>query len=339
MSAETAVIVVNIGTPDSYAVKDVRSYLREFLGDERVITLPWLFRKILVNLIIAPFRGPKSAKLYRAIWTKNGSPLLVNSKKLGEALQVEMGGSCQVFVAMRYGKPSMDNTMQEIAKSSFRKVILVPLYPQFADSTTGTTVAFFRKLITRYLISAEVKIVDPFFQHPRFIESFKSRILACKPEMYNHILFSFHGLPVDQTEKIHPGITCEQASCDQTYNDANALCYKASCYETARLIAHACNLPESSYSVAFQSRLGLKWLQPYTDKVVEEKATKGVENILVVSPAFVADCLETVYELGVEYNHLFTEKGGKKFQLVESLNDDPSWVKGLAEIISTNQDI
>ena len=333
MSAETAVIIVNIGTPDSSSVKDVRSYLREFLGDERVITLPWLFRKILVNLIIAPFRGPKSAKLYQAIWTEKGSPLLVNSKKLGDALQAQIGDSCQVFVAMRYGKPSMDNTMREIANGSFRKVILVPLYPQYADSTTGTTVAFFRKLITRYSISAEVKIVDPFFQHPGFIESFKNRILACKPETYNHILFSFHGLPVDQTEKMHPGITCEQAGCSYSYNDANAMCYKASCFETARLIAHACTLPENSYSVAFQSRLGLKWLQPYTDKVVEEKASQGVENILVVSPAFVADCLETIYELGVEYNDLFIEKGGKKFQLVESLNGDPTWVKGLAEII------
>ncbi len=339
MSPETAVILVNIGTPESPAVKDVRSYLREFLGDKRVITLPWLFRKILVNLIIAPFRGPKSAKLYQAIWTEKGSPLLVNSLKLGEALQAEMGGSFRVFTAMRYGNPSMDDTMQNIAKGSFRKVILVPMYPQYADSTTGTTVAYFRKLMNKYAISAEVKIVGPFFQHPGFIDSFKDRILACKPETYNHILFSFHGLPVDQTEKMHPGLTCEQAECDRTYNDANTLCYKASCYETARLIAKACNLSENSYSVAFQSRLGLKWLQPYTDKVVEEKALQGIENILVISPAFVADCLETIYELGVEYNHLFTEKGGKKFQLVESLNDDPAWVKGLTEIIDTNQDI
>jgi len=339
MSPETAVILVNIGTPESPAVKDVRSYLREFLGDKRVITLPWLFRKILVNLIIAPFRGPKSAKLYQAIWTENGSPLLVNSIKLGEALQSEMGGSFHVFTAMRYGNPSMDNTMQKIAEGSFRKVILVPMYPQYADSTTGTTAAYFRKLMNRYSISAEVKIVAPFFQHPGFIEPFKNRILTCKPETYNHILFSFHGLPVDQTEKMHPGFTCEQAGCSDTYNMANAMCYKASCYETARLIAKACNLSENRYSVAFQSRLGLKWLQPYTDKVVEEKAAQGVENMLVVSPAFVADCLETIYELGVEYNHLFIEKGGKKFQLVESLNDDPAWVKGLVEIIATNQEI
>jgi len=333
MSPDTGVILVNIGTPESPAVKHVRSYLREFLGDERVITLPWLFRKILVNLIIAPFRGPKSAKLYQAIWTEKGSPLLVNSVKLGEALQSELGGSCQVFTAMRYGKPSMDEAMRKIAKSSFRKVILVPLYPQYADSTTGTTVAYFRTLVTRYAISADIKIADPFFQHPGFIESFKNRIIACKPETYNYILFSFHGLPVDQTEKMHPGITCEQVGCDQSYNDVNALCYKASCYETARLLAKACQISENKYSVAFQSRLGLKWLQPYTDKIVEEKASQGVENLLVVSPAFVADCLETIHELGVEYNHLFIEKDGKKFQLVESLNDDSAWVKGLAAII------
>lgn len=339
MSTETAVILVNIGTPDSYSVKDVRSYLREFLGDKRVIILPWLFRKILVNMIIAPFRGPKSAKLYQAIWTESGSPLLVNSKKLGVALQAELGGSYHVYVAMRYGNPSVDKIMLEIAKGSFRNVILVPMYPQYADSTTGTTVALFRKRITRYAISADLKIVNPFFQHPGFIGSFKNKILACKPETYNHILFSFHGLPIDQTEKMHQGITCEQAGCSHSYYNVNAMCYKASCYETARLIANACNLSENSYSVAFQSRLGLKWLQPYTDKVVEEKALQGVENMLVVSPAFVADCLETIYELGVEYNHLFTEKGGKKFQLVESLNDDPAWVKGLAEIIGTNKDI
>ncbi len=339
MSPETAVVLVNIGTPNSPAVKDVRSYLREFLGDKRVITLPWLFRKILVNLIIAPFRGPKSAKLYQAIWTEKGSPLLVNSLKLGDALQSEMGDSFHIFTAMRYGNPSMDDTLQKIAKGSFRKVILVPMYPQYADSTTGTTIAYFRKLMNKYTISAEEKIVDPFFQHPGFIGSFKNRILACNPETYNHILFSFHGLPVDQTEKMHPGITCGQAGCSHKYYDVNAMCYNASCYETARLIAKACNLSENSYSVAFQSRLGLKWLQPYTDKVVEEKALQGVENMLIVSPAFVADCLETIYELGVEYKHLFIENGGKKFKLVESLNDDPAWVKGLAEIIGANQEI
>lgn len=330
---ETAVFLINIGTPDSPEVNDVRRYLREFLGDGRVINMPWLSRKILVNFIIAPFRGPRSAKLYKAIWTKEGSPLLVNSNKLSKPLQDELGAFYSVYVAMRYGNPNLSEIIKEIASKAFKRVVLVPLYPQYADSTTGTSIAYFQKLFKKHKLSSEITIVRPFFQHPGFIESFKNKILAAKHESFDHVIFSFHGLPKSQTEKMHPGLTCQQANCRNEYNSVNTSCYNASCYETARILANASGIPESKYTVSFQSRFGKNWLVPFTDEIIELKAKQGVKSLLLVSPAFVADCLETIHELGVEYKELFIEGGGEVLHLVDSLNDDPEWVKGLSTII------
>lgn len=333
MVPNTAVILVNIGTPDSPSVKDVRKYLRQFLGDKRVITLPWLWRKMLVNLIISPFRGPKSSKLYQSIWTPDGSPLLVNSLMLSEALNKELGSWYNVFVAMRYGNPGLEEVIGKIAPQSYKRIILVPLYPQYADSTTGTTIAYMNDLVKKYKVKARVSVVKQFFEEPEFIAAFQKRIEAYNPTEYDHILFSFHGLPVKQTEKMHPGFTCEQLGCMKGYHETNALCYRAACYETARLLINAVKLSPGKSSVAFQSRFGKDWLEPYTDEVLKTKAAQGVKRILIISPAFVADCLETIYELGIEYKHLFINHGGEELTLVPSLNDDAQWVKGLKEMI------
>jgi protoporphyrin/coproporphyrin ferrochelatase len=335
MQAEKAIILVNVGTPDSPEVRDVRKYLRQFLGDRRIIALPWLFRKILVNMVITPFRAPKSAKLYQSIWTNEGSPLLVNSKKLKSALQLELGASYDVYLGMRYGLPALGEVVKELAAKQYRQVVLLPLYPQYADSTTGTTVARFQKLIKQSQCKSEIRIIEPFFNQPGFIESFRRMAKSCHPERYDHVLFSFHGLPVRQTVKMHPGLTCEQAGCFNAYSKENASCYRASCYETARLLATALKLPADKFSVSFQSRFGKNWLQPFTDSMLKEKAARGVKKILIISPAFVADCLETIHELGLEYKRLFLESGGEELKLVESLNDDPGWVTALAEIITT----
>lgn len=333
MTPKTAVILVNTGTPASPQVKDVRKYLREFLGDSRVINMPWLFRKMLVNGIIAPFRGPKSSKLYRKIWTPEGSPLLINSRKFGNALQASLGDTYNIEVAMRYGQPSIKNAIINVSEKHCAKIILAPLYPQYADSTTGTIVAEFYRLIKKYASSAETVIVEPFFSNPGFIAAFASKIKDANPEKYDHVLFSFHGLPVKQTEKMHPGYTCTQANCMNEYNDLNAKCYYASCYATARMLSTAAGLKENGYTVSFQSRLGMNWLKPYTDEVLKQKAVTGAKKLLIVSPAFVADCLETIHELGDEYKHLFIENGGEVLTLVDSLNDDASWVDAMSGII------
>ncbi len=333
MQPQIAVLLVNTGTPDSPRVSDVRRYLREFLGDKRVINMPWLTRKMLVNLIIAPFRGPKSAKLYEQIWTPEGSPLLVNSKNFTIAMQQALGSNYHVYTAMRYGNPSMESAVIEASGRGIKQFILVPLYPQYADSTTGTIIAEFNRLIKKHCASAKTTIIEPFFNNPEFIEAFAEKIKAQIPQEYDHVIFSFHGLPVKQTERMHPGLTCQEANCKHDYNKVNERCYYASCYATARLLSVAIPLPEDSLTVSFQSRLGMNWLKPYTDEVLKEKAATGAKKMLIVSPAFVADCLETIYELGIEYNHLFTEHGGDELTMVESLNNDPLWVDAMKEMI------
>ncbi len=333
MTSKTAVFLVNTGTPDSPQVSDVRKYLREFLGDGKVINMPWLFRKLLVNGIIAPIRGPKSAKLYQKIWTHEGSPLLLNSRKFGDALQIALGESYSVFVAMRYGNPSMKSAILKASELKCNQFILVPLYPQYADSTTGTIVAEFNRLVNKYTPQAETTIIDPFFSNKGFIDSFAAKIKETNPGLYDHIIFSFHGLPVKQTERMHPGYTCNEANCLITYSGHNSRCYYASCYATARMISAASGLNENGYMVCFQSRLGMNWLKPYTDDVLKEKAATGAKKLLIVSPSFVADCLETIYELGIEYKHLFMESGGEDLTMVDSLNADQSWVETMSSII------
>jgi protoporphyrin/coproporphyrin ferrochelatase len=229
MQSQTAVLLVNTGTPDSPNVSDVRSYLREFLGDKRVINMPWLTRKMLVNLIIAPFRGPKSAKLYEQIWTPEGSPLLVNSKKFTIAMQQSLGSDHQVYTAMRYGNPSMESAVIDASGHGIKKFILVPLYPQYADSTTGTIVAEFNRLLKKHNESATTTVIQPFFNDQGFIEAFAEKIKVHEPKKYDHVIFSFHGLPVKQTEKMHPGLTCKEANCQNEYNKVNERCYYASC--------------------------------------------------------------------------------------------------------------
>ncbi len=330
-----AVILVNTGTPDSPEVKDVKRYLRQFLGDKKVINQPWLWRKILVNLIIAPVRGPKSARLYKSIWTDEGSPLLVNANKFTNALQKELGTGFRTYTAMRYQNPSMSEVVRRVIETEgLKKIVLVPMYPQFADSTTGTIVAEFERLVKRYKIKVPVKICGQFFQNHGFIKAFTYKLLATRKPFHEHIIFSYHGLPVKQTERMHPGYTCNEANCRYEYNERNAKCYYAACFATTRLIAHEIGLTENDYTVSFQSRLGMNWLKPYTDAIIEEKALKGLKNMLIISPAFVADCLETIHELGVEYDHLYREHGGQKLQMVESLNDDSSWVSTMAEIVT-----
>lgn len=328
-----AILLVNTGTPDAPTVKEVRKYLFHFLNDPRVIDLPWLTRKLLVNLIIVPFRSPKSAGLYRKIWTREGSPLLLHTLTLRDKLQTKLAENFDVFVAMRYGNPSIKKAIDEIGRSNYRELIVVPLFPQYASSTTGSIVDAVKCEAEKCKL--EVRFVEQFYKHPAFINAFASKIEVYKPAVYDHVVFSYHGLPNRHLDKSHPGISHKNCTCEHRMPTHGSHCYKATCYETTRLLALKLGLKPENYTVAFQSRLSNNWMTPFTDHVLKDLAQKGVKKVLVTAPAFVADCLETTLELGVEYRELFIESGGTELCLVESLNADDKWVKALAEIIIT----
>ena len=344
MKLKTAVLLVNLGTPDSPSVKDVRKYLFEFLNDPRVIDIPALARSIFVNLIIVPFRAPKSAKIYQELWTNNGlpdgkkgSPILYYGKSVQEKLQNSVDSNFDVYLAMRYKNPSIDDVLSEIYKKYYEKIIVIPLFPQYASSTTGSVIDKVMKIMSKWWVIPEVKFINQYYDDERLINTIVERAKKYKIDEYDHILFSYHGLPVRQVDKVYKdGTVCENHNCETEINETNKYCYKATCFATTRLIAQKLNLSPDKYTVCFQSRLDKKWLEPFADKMIIEQAKKGAKLLLVFSPAFVADCLETLIEIGVEYQKLFEEHGGEKIQLVESLNDHPLWIETLKEIVINN---
>lgn len=324
---------MNVGTPDSPSVGDVRKYLSQFLNDPRVIDIPWLARKLLVNAIIVPFRAPKSAKLYKEMWTDKGSPLLIHSRNFRDALQKELGDAYQVEIAMRYQSPSIEEGLEKLRKNNPDRIIVLPMYPHYASSSTGTCLQRVMEIASKWWVIPEMVYVSQFYDLPGYIDSFVERGREFDLDSYDHVLFSYHGLPVRQVDKVYDDDLCADHNCETVLDDSNKFCYKATCYETTRQIAEKLGLSPDRYTVAFQSRLDQKWLEPFSDKVVEEKAKAGVKRMLVFSPAFVADCLETLIEIGDEYQEIFEEHGGEKVQLVPSLNAQPSWVKAMAGFI------
>ena len=331
---QTAVILVNTGTPDSPEVSDVRRYLFQFLNDRRVIDLPWLFQKILVNLIIVPFRAPKSARLYKQLWDKNGSPLLYYSRSTAAKLQLRTGDDYRIYNAMRYGSPSLDDTLKDIESQKFKKIIVLPLFPQYASATTGSITEFIFSKIGKWNVIPEIKLINHFHNHPAFIDAFVSQGAKYDVSKWDHVLFSFHGLPLSQIGKVHDGVDCKACHCKTESREDDQFCYQAACYATARLIAAKSGLSSANYSVSFQSRLNKNWMSPFTDEVLVKNAAAGIKKILVFAPSFVADCLETKVEIEKEYSLLFVKHGGEKLQLVESLNDSEGWIEGLHEIIT-----
>lgn len=331
---KTGVLLINLGTPDSPSVSDVRSYLSQFLNDPRVIDIPWLARKLLVNFIIVPFRAPKSAAIYKKLWTKDGSPLLYYSKKVEGLLQSELGDGYAVHLAMRYKNPSIPDVLEEMRKNNYGKIIVVPMFPQYASASTGSAHEEVMRIIGEWWVTPDINFISQYYSHPLFIDAFVERGRQYDHNAYDHVLFSYHGLPERQVDKAHFKGNCTDSDCVNTVNEENKFCYRATCYATTRLLAGKLGIPKERYTVCFQSRLDQKWLQPFSDKVVEECAKKGMKKILVFSPAFTADCLETIIEIGDEYQHIFKENGGEKVQLVESLNEHPLWIKCLKELVS-----
>lgn len=334
---KTGILLIQLGTPDSPSVADVRSYLSEFLNDPRVIDIPYLIRKILVNGIIVPFRAPKSAKVYKELWTLgNGeSPLLTHSRQLKELLQAEFKDEpITVELAMRYKNPSLDVVLERMRNANYDRIVILPLFPQYASASSGSAIEKAMDIIRKWWVIPEIKIISQFYDNSGYIDSIVDNAQKFNLAEYDHILFSYHGLPERQVDKVYDGSDlCKDQPCETQINDENKFCYKATCYATTRLIAEKMGLTENQYTVCFQSRLDKKWLTPFSDKVVKEWGKKGAKKLLVFSPAFVADCLETLIEIGDEYQEIFEEHGGDKVQLVPSSNTHPAFVAGLTALI------
>lgn len=332
---KTAVVLINLGTPDSPSVSDVRRYLFQFLNDPRVIDIPALLRWVLVNLIIVPLRAPKSAKLYKQLWTDRGSPLLFYGQDLCKGLRSALPDTYTVQLAMRYGNPSIPHVLDNVLKERPKKIILFPLFPHYASSSSGSAIEAALNHLRKKWVIPEIAVAGQFFNNPGFIDSWVENGKKHHPETFDHILFSYHGLPERQVDKVYEDSPCSDHHCEDTLDSENLFCYKATCFETTRLIAERLNIPKEKYSVGFQSRLDSKWLRPFSDDLVEKLAEDGIKKLLVFSPAFVADCLETTIEIGHEYEDSFRAKGGEKLQLVESLNANPLWVNALSGMIQS----
>lgn len=331
-----AILLINLGTPDAPTPSKVGKYLTEFLNDRRVIDIHPVGRFILVNLIIVPFRRFKSSKLYQAIWTDKGSPLLLNSIALQEKLQKKVGNNYIVEMAMRYQQPNLKDALNRLREQRPSKIHILPLYPQYASSSTGSTLEEVMRLIKSWEVIPHLNFISKFHDHPKFIEALCSVAKTYTHQDYDHVIFSYHGLPERQILKAsahYGGNTCQMGNCCNSITKNNQYCYRANCFDTTRQLVKALNIPEGKYTTTFQSRLDDKWLKPYSDKVIEELGKKGAKKLLVFSPAFVADCLETIYEIGTEYEEIFKEHGGEKVTLVKSLNAEEEWVEAVKEIV------
>lgn len=330
------VLLVNLGTPDSPETKDIRKYLDQFLMDERVIDIPKFKRTLLVKGIIVPFRSPKTAKLYQEIWDENGSPLLHYSKIQAKLLQEKLGDGYHVELAMRYQTPSIESALANLKAGLVDSIKVIPMFPQYASASTGSVMQLVMELVSKWQTIPPISFVNSFHDNKQMIEVFAENARKYNVKRFDHVLFSFHGLPERQLLKCdHTGNYClKNKDCCKTYTDINKYCYSAQGHDTARLLAKELGIAQEDYTVCFQSRLGKEpWVQPYTTDVLKKLAAEGKKRLLVFSPAFVADCLETLYEITVEYQEEFRELGGEYVQLVESLNDHPKFIDALAEMV------
>ena len=330
------ILLVNLGTPDSPSVSDVRRYLDEFLMDGRVIDIKPIPRNLLVRGAIVPFRAPQSAKIYKEIWTEEGSPLLLYGLQNKEQLQKSLGDDYVVALGMRYKNPSIQSALNELKAQNVKSIQVIALFPQYASATTGSVHQKVMEIVSKWQTIPEISFVNSYHNNPEMIDIYAENGRKHGIENFDHVLFSFHGLPQRQLLKADESKShcLKSSTCCQSLNDKNFYCYSAQCFDTARLIANNLGLTPDQYTVSFQSRLGKEpWIEPFTSAVIKQKAKEGKKRILVFCPAFVADCLETLYEIAIEYQEEFVEAGGEKIQLVESLNDNPRWIEVLKGFI------
>lgn len=329
-------LLINLGTPDAPTTPAVRRYLREFLGDPRVLDINAVGRAMLLNLIILPLRPSKSAHAYQQIWDpQRGSPLMYHSQDLAAGVAQRLGGDWVVELAMRYGSPSLERGLEALTRADVDRIVVLPLFPQAASSSSGTAVARVWELASRAWNVPAIDVVPAFFDDPGFLASFEEVSRPALAEARaDHVLFSFHGLPVRHITKGDPtGARCyaKPDHCCDTL--ANPQCYRAQSFATARSLATRLGLAPDGYTVCFQSRLGrTPWIGPYTDHVIEDLAKQGKKRLAVLCPAFVADCLETIEEIGMRARAQWKAAGGEELTLVPSLNATPRWVEAVAQI-------
>ena len=330
------ILLVNLGTPDRPVVSDVRRYLDEFLMDGRVIDIPYWRRTLLVRGAIIPARVKNSTQLYREIWDdETGSPLMYYSIRQQEMLQDLLGEDYHVELAMRYQNPSIASALEKLKDLQLESIRVIPLFPQYASATTGSIIEEIMRIMKDWHVFPALSIVNDYYENELMIETFADHALKYNLDDYDHVLFSYHGLPIRQLNNVEPAGKhhCETSGCSHEINRENRLCYVAQCCATSRAIAKKIGVSEANYTVCYQSRLGsTPWIQPYTSDVLKKLAEQGKKKLLVLCPAFVADCLETIHEIGIEYDEEFKELGGEKVQLVESLNDNPKWVEVMRQL-------
>lgn len=336
---KTGILLVNLGTPDSFKTPDVRRYLREFLMDGRVIDVPYILRFLLVNGIIAPLRAPKSAAVYQKVWLKEGSPLKVYGMELARKLQDVLGERYIVKLGMRYQHPSMEKALNDLRREQVSSIRIIPLFPQYASATNGSVVEEFGNISRKWQTIPGFSISGPFYQEDYFLNPIAAMLKnALASENYDQVLFTYHGLPERHIRKGDAAGCCLKNDCCGSIRENNFLCYRAQCFETSRLLAARTGLRPEQYTTAFQSRLGKDpWIKPYTDELIRTWPAKGWKKVLALSPSFVADCLETTEEIGEEYREVFMHAGGEKWDLLPCLNASDDWVAGLAARIKKGE--
>lgn len=336
---KTGVLLLNLGTPDAPDTESVRRYLDEFLMDPYVIDLPWIFRVLLVRGIILRTRPKRSAAAYRKVWTSRGSPLAFHTIDLAEKVQESLGSEYLVRPVMRYGKPHVSEALQEFVNQGIDSVVVLPLYPQYAVASTKSSEEWVKKQAELLKFKGKIKFIGAFYNNESFLSAFAEKVIESRTTFTSdHLLFSFHGLPEQAVRKLDRsgGNHClVNASCCDVITDVNRECYRAQCFFTARRIAEKVGLSKDQYQVTFQSRLGpTQWIRPYSDVVLKELGASGrVKNLLVVSPSFVADCLETLEEIAIRSRVDFIKSGGEDLRMVPSLNSSDRWVECVTELV------
>jgi len=339
MAKKRAVLLINLGSPNSTSIEDVRRYLREFLMDPRVMDLPEWKRCLLVNLCILPFRPKKTAQAYKKIWQPNGSPLILISQELQKHLNDRL--DITVELAMRYGIPTIKHTIKYLKKQGVQELYIIPLYPHYAMSSYETARVAAMEAVAKYTPYMKTKVLMPFYNDPAYIDALvESAKDYLQENTYDHLLFSFHGIPgshLQKTDPSHAHCLCVTHCC-QMKSPSHATCYRHQCFETVRAFVEKAGIPQEKYSISFQSRLGKNpWLEPYTDKVLEKFPKKGIKHLKVICPSFVADCLETLEEISIAGKFSFIEAGGESFEQIPCLNTHPAWINYLVNKIETWQ--
>ena len=328
-----ALLIVNLGTPNKPTYFSVFKYLRQFLMDRRVININPILRFFLVNLIICPTRSFSSTKIYKKVWNKEtGSPLLHNTKKLAEKIQSKLPEYI-VEYAMRYQSPSIEKVLNKLLIQNPDEIIILPLFPHYAAATTGSVYEEISRILSKKWVVPKIKFINQFYDNDKFIDAWVEKARKFNINSYDKIIFSYHGIPNSHVDNVYENSVCNDHDCESKITEDNKFCYKATTYETTKLIASRLNINPENYLVTYQSRLTNKWLSPFTDEVLQSMANEGNKNVLVFSPSFTADCLETIIEIGDEYNELFISSGGQKLDYVESLNYSDLWSDAIISII------